>query len=56
MSFDPVLNQGADPEHIQQFLSNQEEGVLEPVANIPAKYIPEASGDNFTPNQTDKPS
>jgi hypothetical protein len=35
MNVDPILNQGADPERIQHFLSNQEEGLLEPVANIP---------------------
>ena len=56
MRVDPILNQGADPEHIWQFLSNQEEGVLEPVADIPAEDIPEALGDNFTPNQIDEPS
>ena len=50
MSANPVLNQGADPKHIRQFLSNQE-GVLEPIADIPIEDIPEALGDNFTPNQ-----
>ena len=39
MSDDLVLNQGADPECIRQFLSNQE-GVLEPVVDILAKDIP----------------
>ena len=42
----------ADPERIRQFLSNQEEGVLELVADSPTKDIPEVLGDNFTPNQT----
>ena len=56
MSVDPVLNQEADPKHIWQFLSNQEEGVWEPVADIPAEDIPEALWDNFTPNQIDEPS
>ena len=56
MSVDLVLNQGDDPECIRQFLSNREEGVLEPVADIPSKDIPEALGDNFTPNQIDEPS
>lgn len=56
MSVDPVLNQEADPECIQQFLSNQEEGVLEPVADSPAEDIREVLGNNFTPNQTDEPS
>ena len=55
MSVDPILNQEADPERIRQFLSNQE-GVLEPVADSPAEDIPEALGDNFTPNQTNEPS
>ena len=36
MSVDPVLNQGADPECIRQFLRNQEEGELEPVVDIPS--------------------
>ncbi|CAF4106855.1 unnamed protein product [Adineta steineri] len=56
MSVDPILNQGADPERIRQFFSNQEEGVLEPVADIPTKDILEELGDNFTPKQTDEPS
>ena len=50
MSVDPILNQEADPERIRQFLSNQEEGVLETVADIPAEDIPKALGENFTPN------
>ncbi|CAF4294318.1 unnamed protein product [Adineta steineri] len=49
MSVDPVLNKGADPEHIQQFLSNQKEGVLEPVADIPAEDIPKALGGQLYP-------
>ena len=56
MSSNPILNQEADPECIHKFLSNQEEGVLEPVADSSAEDIPEVLGDNFTPNQTNKPS
>ena len=56
MSVDLVLNQGADPECTLQFLSNQEERVLEPVAYIPAEDILEEFGDNFAPNQKDEPS
>ena len=56
MSADPVLNQEADPESIRQILSNQEEGVLEPVADSPAEETPEVLLDNLTPNQTDEPS
>jgi hypothetical protein len=56
MSVDPILNQEADPECIQQFLSNQEDGVLEPVADSPVEDILEVLGDNFTPNQTNEPS
>ena len=41
MSVDPVLNQGADPEL---------------VVDIPAEYILEELGENFTPNQIDEPS
>jgi len=56
MSTDPVLNQEVDPKSIRQILSNQEEGMLEPVADSPAEEIPEVLGDNFTPNQIDNPS
>ena len=39
MSVDPVLNQEADPKSIQQILSNQEGGALEPVADSPVEEI-----------------
>ena len=54
MSVDPVLKQEADPESIQQTLSNQEGG-LELVVDSPTEDIPQVLGDNFTPNQIDKP-
>lgn len=40
MSVDPILNQGADPECIWQFLKNREERVLAPAKDIPAE-VPE---------------
>ena len=56
MSVDLVLNLEADPKSIRQIFDNQEEGVLELVADNPAEEIPEVLGDNFSPNQTDEPS
>ena len=56
MSVDPILNQGGDPECIQQFLNNQKERVLEPAKDIPTEDISEELGDNFLPNQVDEPS
>ena len=40
MSVDPILNQEDGPKSIRQILRNQEEGVLEPVADSPAEEIP----------------
>ena len=56
MSVDLVLNQGADPKCIRQFLNNREESVLELAKYIPAENISEELGDNFVPKQADEPS